>query len=175
MTARSSPALRMKQGVRALAAFARPVEIERASAVLSPELLTLFRCMARSEQLHSLAVLDSAHADDSSALAMAALLHDVGKSRYPLRLWQRTLPVLVGALSQKLVMRLSARDPKAAWSRGFVVYLHHPEWGAQMVASAGAPEDVVWLVRHHADNPARWQGYPLVPLLVRLQAADDAN
>jgi hypothetical protein len=175
VTAHTSPALRLKQGVRALAAFARPVEMERAAALLTPEALDVFRRMARSEQLHSLAVLQSAHAEDYPVLAQAALLHDAGKSLYPVSLWQRTLPVLVGAVSPSWVTRLSRRDPRAWWSRGFVVYARHPEWSAELAAAAGAPEDVVWLVRHHADDPAQWRAHPLYPLLLRLQAADDAN
>jgi hypothetical protein len=71
--------------------------------------------------------------------------------------------------------RLSARDPRPAWSRGFVVSVHHPEWSAQLAAAAGAPDEVVWLVLHHADDAAAWQSHPLYPLLVRLQAADDSN
>jgi hypothetical protein len=175
VTAHTSPALRLKQGVRALAAFARPVPIERAAALLTPRELDVFRRMARSEQLHSLAVLDSARADDSPVLAQAALLHDAGKSLYPLALWQRSLPVLVGAISPSWVTRLSRRDPRTWWSRGFVVYARHPEWSAQLAASAGAPDEVIWLVRHHADDAAQWQAHPLYPLLLRLQAADDAN
>lgn len=175
MSAPGSPALRLKQGVRALAAFSRPVAIERAAALLTAEQLAVFQRMARSEQLHSLAVLESAHAEDSITLAQAALLHDAGKSRYPVRLWQRTLPVLVGAVSKPLLLRLSARDPCRLWSRGFVVYVHHPEWSAALAEAAGSSDEVVWLVRHHATEAGQWQTHPLYPLLVRLQAADDAN
>lgn len=167
--------LRLRQGTRALSAFARPLEIERAAAVLTPAELALFQRMRRSEQLHSLNVLASAQADDSLTLAQAALLHDVGKIRYPIRLWQRTMPVLVGAISRRWLERLAERDPRPAWSRGFVVSVHHPAWGAELAAEAGASADVVWLVRHHAEDPARWQSHPLYPLLVRLKRADDAN
>jgi hypothetical protein len=167
--------LRLRQGTRALSAFARPVHMERAAEVLTPEELALFRRMRRSEQLHSLNVLQCAHAEQSAVLAQAALLHDVGKSRYPLRIWQRTLPVLIGAVSQQLVRQLSDRDPRPVWSRGFVVAAHHAEWGAELLAAVGAPDDVVWLVRHHGDDPATWEDHPLYPLLVQLQAADDQN
>lgn len=175
MTAHSSPALRLKQGVRALAAFSRPVPVERAAALLTAEQLAVFQRMVRSEQLHSLAVLESACAADSIVLAQAALLHDAGKSCYPVRLWQRALPVLVAAISKPLLLRLSARDPRRLWSRGFAVYVHHPEWGAELAAAAGSSDEVIWLVRHHADSADQWRAHPLYPLLLRLQAADDAN
>lgn len=168
-------AIRLRQGTRALSAFARPVDWAQAAAVLTPEELALFRRMQRSEQLHSLHVLVSAHADDSPVLAQAALLHDVGKTRYPLRLWQRTLPVLAGAVSPGLPRRLSDRDPRPAWSRGFVVAAHHPAWSADLAVACSAPDDVVWLIRHHADDAAQWADHPLHPLLVRLQVADGEN
>ncbi|MBL8148288.1 MAG: HD domain-containing protein [Anaerolineae bacterium] len=167
--------LRLRQGTRALSAFARPLEISQAEAVLTADEFRLFQRMRRSEQLHSLNVLASAHANDSVTLAQAALLHDVGKIRYPLHLWQRTLTVLVGAVSRPLLRRLSQRDPRPAWSRGFVVHARHPEWGAELAAQAGASDDVVWLVRHHADDPQRWATHPMFGLLVRLKQADDLN
>ncbi|MFN8378451.1 MAG: HD domain-containing protein [Anaerolineae bacterium] len=167
--------LRLRQGTRTLSAFARPLDVSRAAAVLTPAELSLFQRMRRSEQLHSLNVMASAHADDSITLAQAALLHDVGKIRYPIRLWQRMMPVFVGALSKPLLRRLSNRDPRPAWSRGFVVSAHHPEWSAELVSDAGASNDVVWLVRHHAEDPACWEFHPLYPLLVRLKRADDLN
>lgn len=167
--------LRLRQGTRALSAFARPLDTGPAEAVLTAEELRLFQQLRRSEQLHSLNVLASAHAGDSITLAQAALLHDAGKIRCPIHLWQRTLTVLVGAVSKQLLLRLSERDPRPAWSRGFVVHAHHPEWGAELAAQAGASDDVVWLVRHHADDPADWGAHPLYPLLVRLQQADDLN
>ena len=173
--AASSAALRLRQGVRALVAFARPVDWSRAATVLSPEELALFRRMRRSEQLHSLRVLEDTQLDPSPVLDKAALLHDVGKSCYPIRLWQRALPVVVGAISPRLMHSLAERDPRPAWSRGFVVHEHHAEWGADLVAGAGSPESVVWLVRHHGDDPARWATHALYPYLVRLKAADDAN
>lgn len=175
MTSRTTAGLRLRQGTRALAAFARPVDLTRAAAHLSPAELALFQRMRRSEQLHSLNVLAATGADGEPALAAAALLHDAGKCRFPLHLWQRTIVVLVGAISRDWVKRLSARDPRRAWWRPFAVYVHHPAWGAELAAEVGSAAEVVWLVRHHGDDPAQWAGHPLYPLLVRLKAADDAN
>src|SRR4051812_25423001 len=91
---------RLQQGVRALFAFSQPVEISLAERYLSPSLMALFQQMDRGEQLHSLAVLRDvlAQGDTPNDLAVAALLHDVGKSRYPIGVWQKTLAVMVRAL-----------------------------------------------------------------------------
>jgi hypothetical protein len=173
----SPPVLRLRQGVRALLAFSQPVEADLAAAYLTPPLLSLFAGMRRSEQLHSLNVLRAvlAQGETPLELAIAALLHDVGKSRYPLALWQKTVPVIVRALSPAMQAKLSSGDPSVLWQRPFVVYAQHPAWSAELAASAGAPADAVWLIEHHQQNEARWRGHRLHYLLKRLQTADDAN
>lgn len=168
---------RIQQGVRALLAFSLRVDESLAQAYLTPELMTLFRGMLRSEQLHSLNVLRDvlAGGDAPDDLTTAALLHDVGKSRYPLRVWQKTLAVLVRAFVPPLYRRWQAGDPANILHRPFVAAAHHPAWSAELVARAGASERAVWLIAHHQDDAAVWQNHPYAALLRRLQAADDAN
>lgn len=166
---------RLRQGLRALFAFARPVELDLAARYLKPQQLALFRSMRRGEQLHSLNVLRAvlAQGDTPPDLAVAALLHDVGKSRHPLAVWQKTAVVLVRAFAPDLFRRLSQRDPSDFLARPFVVAVRHPTWGADMLAQAGASDAAIWLVAHHQDAPQ--PGEELAHLLKRLQSADDAN
>jgi hypothetical protein len=171
-------AYRLRQGLRAMFAFARPVDSALAADFLTPAQLALFLRMRRGEQLHSLNVLRAVLAQSANTppeLAVAALLHDVGKSRYPTRLWQKTVAVLVRALLPSLFVRLSAQNPQDFWARPFAVYVHHPAWSAELLAQAGASESAIWLVAHHADDAARWRSHELFPLLQRLRMADDAN
>ncbi len=105
---------RLLQGLHALFAFAQPISLDLAARYLSPEQLRLFGQMRRGEQLHSLRVLRDVLRDaESPDLAVAALLHDVGKTRYPLALWQKTLPVLVRPLFPACLIA-SARAIRAA-------------------------------------------------------------
>lgn len=170
-------AYRIRQGLRAVFAFSQAVELPLAAEYLTPELLTLFRQMRRNEQLHSLNVLRDVLAAGSTPrdLAVAALLHDVGKSRYPLHTWQKTVAVLVRALSPGLFKRWSKGNPTHLWIRPFVVYAEHPRWSAEQIAAAGASETAIWLVMHHQEASAHWDNHPLAPLLRRLQQADDSN
>ncbi len=78
-----------------------PVDISYVSSHLSQTedpiaLLQLFRTMPRFEQRHGLRVCQAlerqGYAD--SNLLVAALLHDVGKTVAPPRLWERVLVVL---------------------------------------------------------------------------------
>jgi hypothetical protein len=168
---------RIQQGVRALLAFSLPVDEALARAYLTPELMALFQGMLRSERLHSLNVLRAvlAQGDTPRDLAAAALLHDAGKSRYPLRVWQKTLTVLVRAFIPPLYRRWQAGSPAHILQRPFVVAACHPAWSAEMVAAAGASERTIWLIAHHQADAALWQHHPCAPLLRRLQQADDAN
>jgi hypothetical protein len=109
------------------------------------------------------------------ALATAALLHDVGKIRYPLAVWQKTLTVLVRAFLPGLFRRWSRGDARHLWLRPFVVNIRHPAWSGEILAQAGASPDAVWLAEHHADDAEQWRDHMLYTLLKRLQAADDAN
>jgi HD domain-containing protein len=168
---------RVRQGIRALLAFSGPVDTALAAEYLSPALMNCFEQMRRSEQLHSLNVLRDTLAQGSTPpdLAIAALLHDVGKSRYPFPTWQKTLVVLAKVFTPRLFERLSQGSEKHFWQRPFVLSEHHPTWSAQIIAAAGAPERAVWLVAHHADSLSQWADHPYLYLLERLKQADDAN
>lgn len=168
---------RLRQGLRALFAFSNPVDLELVAKYLSPEMLRVFQEMKHSEQLHSLNVLRDVLAQNASSddLAVAALLHDVGKSRYPLAIWQKTISVLIRAGSPQLFKRWSKGNPANLWHRPFVVYVQHPTWSAEILSRLHASETAIWLVAHHADTPEQWDKHPYLPLLRQLQDADDAN
>lgn len=168
---------RLRQGLRALLAFTQPVDVALAEQTLTPALLDLFQRMDRGEQLHSLLVLRDVLAGGEAPpeLKAAALLHDVGKSCYPIGVWQKTLAVAAQTLRPGLYARLSQGVALNPIQRPFVVYAEHPRWGAQMVAEVGGSEALVWLIAHHADPLSQWQGHPYQEMLERLQRADDAH
>ncbi|MCC7209754.1 MAG: HD domain-containing protein [Anaerolineae bacterium] len=168
---------RLRQGIRALVAWARSVDEGEAAAVLSPALMPLFRAMRRSERQHSLNVLRSVRAAgyDHPALLVAALLHDCGKRRAAYHLWDRVMVVLVGAVWPEAVQRWGAQGAPRGWRRPFVVAVQHPGWSAELVAAAGGDRLAVALIADHArplDGPP---GNDYERLLAALRAADDAN
>lgn len=168
---------RLQQGVRALLAFSQPVDWVLAERYLSPSLIALFRQMDRGEQLHSLAVLRDVlvQGDTPLDLAVTALLHDVGKSRYPISVWQKTLAVIVRALLPNTYTRWSKGSPLNLWQRPFVVYEQHPQWSADLLRAAGASETACWLAAHHASLPETAPSPAHLEWLKRLQQADDEN
>jgi len=169
---------RLRQGLRALFAFSQTVDFHLAEQWLSASQMILFRQMKRSEQLHSLNVLRDVLAQEAQTpadLAIAALLHDVGKTCFPLAIWQKTLAVLVRAGAPQVYHRWSKNNPQHRLFRAFAVAENHPTWSKTLVETTGASDTALWLIAHHADPLSQWDDHPYSKLLQRLKSADDAN
>lgn len=169
---------RLKQGVRALLSFAKQVDDDLVASVLNAAQVNYFKQMTRSEQLHSIRVLRSirAQADNTPHdLDVAALMHDVGKSRYTQNITHKTVSVLVKKFLPKLEERLTQDETLTFWRAPFVVRRYHPKWSGEILSETGASERAIWLASHHQDNAEDWRDHPYYPLLKRLQAADDTN
>jgi hypothetical protein len=137
------------------ALHARPAsqDIAQTSQALTPEMMTLWLSMQSSEQAHSLAIYHQLldQGETNQDLLIAALLHDVGKTWYPLRAWERAAIVIGKALLPVQARRWGQGQPKS-WRRPFVVAEQHPAWGAEMAAKAGASSFSVSLIRRHQDK-----------------------
>ena len=148
-------------------------DLDEVRAILNPGEMGLFEGMQPSDQAHSLAVMRRLQAQEpwEQELLVAALLHDVGKSLYPLRVWERVLIVLVGVVSPDLLARWGTGEPRG-WRRAFVVASQHPQWGAEMAARQGASPLAVELIRQHQNYLPVDLVYSTETLLKMLQAAD---
>ena len=169
---------RLEQGLRALFAFAQTVDYSLAEPYLTEKEMALFRCLAKNEQLHSLNVLRTVLAQEAETprdLAAAAILHDVGKSRWRLAVWQKTIAVLVGKLLPKLEQRLSREENLNFWTAPFVVRRHHPKWSGELLQEINSAPAVIWLASHHAHHTEKFKDSPYYDWLVRLEAADGEN
>jgi len=132
-------------------------DLETICPLLNPAQMALFRELHRSEQVHSIRVMravmatsDGFSVEQRKYLIQAALLHDVGKNNYPLRLWERVLIVLAKAFAPNRVLDWGVGEPRG-WRRAFVIARQHPVWGAQMAAEAGASPLAVSLIQRHQD------------------------
>lgn len=170
---------RITQGVRALVAFVQPIDYTLPERYLSPGLLAAFKQMKPGEQLHSIRVLRAILAQEPETppeLAVAALMHDCGKVRYPLSVYGKSVAVLARRLMPPLYRYGCTRDPvRAVWARPFIVAEQHPRWSAEILREHDAPDCAVWLAEHHAEVVAGWMDHPYAALLWRLQRADDTN
>lgn len=122
------------------------------TAVLSPEEIVLFDQFSLSDQQHSYQVMQMLQAAGHTHpdLLAAALLHDVGKTRRPLSIWQRSLIVLVQAFWPGKAAVWGQGDSDG-WQRPFVVKAQHPAWGADMARQAGSRPLTIELICRHQD------------------------
>jgi hypothetical protein len=152
-------------------------DLAPARSVLTADQMQLFTCLQPSEQIHALRVLQTVQGEGESDpdLMTAALLHDIGKARAPLRLCERVLIVLVKSLfpGRSKAWGTGGLD---GWMRPFVIAEQHPAWGGDMVAEVGASPLAVSLIRRH-QSPDSLE--PVSPhenrLLKILQDADHQN
>jgi hypothetical protein len=178
---------RAGQFLSAMRASVQPEEVALVRALLPGKALLLFEAMPVDAQRHSLNVLYSLRAAGFSEvdLAVAALLHDVGKAAawaggVRLGPWLRG-PLVVGEwLAPGLMRRLAVDDPARGWRYALYVQLEHAAIGAKWAAQAGCSRPACWLIAHHQDvidnrpgaapeEPARLR------LLAALQWADSKN
>jgi hypothetical protein len=156
--------------------------------MLSEPERALFTRFSFSDQWHSYRVFCTLRAVGrmEPELLKAALLHDVGKTKSPLTIWERTLIVVLGRLMPCRTAewgkggmdkyQLSIVNCQLEWwRRPFVVKQRHPEWGAAMVELAGSRPLVVSLVRRHQDALPEQPASTEDQLLALLQWADDQN
>lgn len=145
-------AYRARQFWHALFAKPKPEELALARAALPVSLMELFDQLQPGEQAHSLKIYRQLveQGETQPDLLVAALLHDVGKSRYKLHIWDRVLIVLARAAFPQQVKTWGRGNP-TGWQRAFVIAEQHPTWGAQMAAQAGASPLTVSIIRRHQD------------------------
>ncbi len=145
-------AYRVRQTWFALTARPSAGDLAAARGILGPRLWRLFQQQSRADQAHALAVWRAVRAaGGDNVVQQAALLHDVGKSRVPLRLWHRVLAVLGRACCPRWARGPWAQGPPRGWRAAFVVAEHHAAWGAAMAQAVGAAAEVVELIAHHHD------------------------
>lgn len=165
-------AYRASQFLHAVLDHPAPGDADLIHAHLPASLHALFERLSPVEQAHAVAVLRTlllqGHSDPS--LLAAALLHDVGKTRAPLRLMDRVLVVLAARLVPRRARDWSQGAP-SGWRRPFVIAAQHASWGEAMLAQAGASTPLGELVRRHHD-PLPVLSTPIDHLLAALQAAD---
>ena len=172
---------RLNQFWKALFISPTQAQLAQARLALSPILWELFLKMQPGEQAHSLEIFERllAQGESDPDLLSAALLHDAGKIRYPLRIWERALVVIVKALFPGKLSQWGTAQP-VGWKRAFVVAENHAAWGAEMAAAAGAAPATIEIIRRHQDKlpapafPERLFS-PGENLLYRLQILDDES
>jgi putative nucleotidyltransferase with HDIG domain len=165
---------RARQFWHALTAKPALQDLQQARQTLSPAGMTLFLQMQDSEQAHSLWVFQQLRSQNQmdNDLLTAALLHDVGKSRYPLRSWERVVIVLARTFLPRQVEHWGRAAP-SGWKRTFAIAEQHPAWGAEMALQAGVSRRAAELIRRHQEEQQQPPVLHEDELLYQLKLLDD--
>jgi len=160
-------------------------ELTKAAAILPPAAFVLFQQLPIDGQRHSLDVLKSLEEEEeetavSQPLAIAALLHDVGKAAaaeagLAINLWWRGPLVLLETFVPALLTRLCSSEPQHGWRYLLYVHQEHPAIGAHWAAETGCSALACWLIAHHQDQLALHADSNEKSLLARLQRADNLH
>jgi hypothetical protein len=153
-----------------------PAAWRQIEAILTPAELALFCRFNPGDQYHSYAVLHTLQTAGESepALLTAALLHDVGKTRLNIRVWERVAGSLGEIFFPRRARQWGSGTPRG-WYRPFVIRCQHPAWGAELAAAAGSSLLTIALIRHHQDDDLSHLDAALAALLRRLQWADSQH
>jgi len=165
-------AYRSAQFLRALTARPGAEDLALADEFLPVGLRPLFRQLPRADQAHGLVVLRRLlyQGQRSPDLLAAGLLHDLGKARYPLHLWERVVIVIAARLAPRAARRWG-QGAARGWRRPFVITAQHPAWGAETVRLTGGRPALVNLILHHQVESSQADA-PSDPRLIALQRAD---
>ena len=144
---------RIRRTWTALTAKPEKSDLEEVKNFLTPSQFSLFKGLHPSEQSHSIAVYRQLLENGANQpdLLSAALLHDVGKNRYPIHFWDRIAIVLGNRIAPSLTESWGEAEPES-WKRPFVVSQKHAGWGAQMAADAGASQLTIDLIDRHQEQ-----------------------
>ncbi len=148
--------------------------------LLPLDLQPLFFQMTRGEQIHSIRVCKAlmAEGERDPDLLEAALLHDIGKTIYPLKIWERVWIVLTKEGRENIqnsYRGISASSLKQYpwWKRAGIVAENHSEWGAQLLRGFQVNSQLIWLVQNHQERIAIGEGNTKRIQLEKLKQADD--
>ena len=149
---------RVQQFIHTIFPHIASSEITWALQNLPTEACPLFLKQSRSEQRHALDVAQSLMNEKSTLtlssfenLLIAALLHDCGKSKVPIRLWHRVFIVLMQKMPHSIWSYLERGD--SVFATPLKTASQHALWGGNLAKRAGLNPVICLLIQeHHSPN-----------------------
>jgi hypothetical protein len=157
-------------------------EIKLVQAILSSEQVVLFMQMQPGEKNHALTMYQRLVEQDENNpdLLVAALLHDVGKTKYTMNPVERTMVVLARAIIPGLA-RKWGRPPSMVWDKlpgwrkSFIIAEQHAAWGAELAHNTGVSALTETLIYKHHHQNAQTPGDEENNLLYKLWVVDNES
>jgi len=171
---------RVRQFWRTIFLITDHIDLDQARAYLNSAQWSLFSQLQPAEQDHALRMLRNLvdQGENQPDLLVAALLHDVGKLKYPLNPIERAVVVLVRASLPKYARRWSQTpedgwEASPKWRKPFILAEQHAEWGAKLARETGVSRLTEDLIRNHHDPQIAGGGEIANNLLHKLWMVDN--
>lgn len=127
---------RIKQFIKAMTATVSDTDKEWIKMYLSPEEESIFLKLKRYEQRHCIdvALWLSKKTNENAEMIRLGLLHDVGKSQYPLNPFEKSIMVVLDRLSRGRVKQFGKLKMVKC-------YYNHPQSGYEMLKASGTYDE----------------------------------
>lgn len=163
---------RVKQFISAIIAKISEEDEKLIETYLGSYELSLFRELKVYEQKHciqvALGIMKDYPSDDKEELIRVALLHDIGKIKYPLNPIEKSIIVLLDKFTKGKIKKMKRLKVVKC-------YYEHPEIGYNMLNERGGyTKEFLELVRYHHDKEIQGKdGMQIGSQLRILQICDD--
>ena len=145
---------RIRQFFKSLFVTKSMVDMDFVRKHLTPAQEALFLRMQTYDRYHSVLFAKTLIAEVYKVqedMIVAALLHDVGKSRYLISPFNRTFAVLIHKFAPKM-MEDATLENVTFFNKTFLVAKHHAQWSEEMARSVGVSELTAIIIASHENE-----------------------
>lgn len=141
---------RVKQFLWGIKSLYRDIDIEYVKKFLTEDEIKIFKKLKINDQHHCIRVCkDSLEMNrnyelniDEYKLGKAALLHDIGKTKFHLNLVEKSIVVILHKLTRGYIKKYKN-------IKQIDIYYNHPKIGYEILKEKGYSKDILEVVRHH--------------------------
>ncbi|MDV3429288.1 MAG: HDIG domain-containing protein [Bacillota bacterium] len=119
-------------------------DIEYIDNKLDIDIKDIFLKLSKYEKKHSILVAQAVEKEfkNDPDLAKAALLHDIGKTKYHINIIQKSLLVLFDRLTKGKLKKITG-------NKSIYIFYNHGQMGYDILKNSGYNERILFIVKNH--------------------------